>query len=70
MFRVMTVAPRDGTFIRLIFRPFMGCAQPDVIGQWQDHEEMPAGGAWFDRSGYYITPGPIGWLPEHGTLNQ
>jgi hypothetical protein len=67
--RAMATAPRDGTFIRLHFRPIMDCPRPDVVGQWQDHEEMPAGGSWFDRDGNYITPGPIAWSPEHGGVH-
>lgn len=66
-FRPISVAPRDGTFVRLRFRPFiLRPADHEQIGQWQAHDEMPAGGAWFDRGGHYITPGPIEWAPEIG----
>ena len=61
-------APRDGTFVRLFFRPgLMRDGLEPRTGQWQAHAEMPAGGAWFDRGGHYITPGPIAWAPEMGT---
>lgn len=54
-------APRDGTFIRLRFRPGFGREEIEVIAQWQAHDEMPAGGAWFDVHGRYVTPGPLFW---------
>lgn len=64
--KVMCLAPKDGTFVRLRFRPGVGRELREAVGQWQAHEEMLAGGAWFDREGNYITPGPYMWAPEHG----
>lgn len=57
-------APRDGTFLRLRSR-----ASPlyphgyQTQGRWEPHEEMPAGGAWFDADGNYVSPYPIAWAP-------
>jgi hypothetical protein len=66
--KAIATAPRDGTFVRLYFRPGFGRETANgILGQWQVHEEMPAGGSWFDKAGNYITPGPIAWLPETGT---
>lgn len=63
-FRHIETAPRDGTFIRLRFRPGFGREGMEAIGQWQPHQEMKSGGSWFDRDGSYITPGPLFWAPE------
>lgn len=62
-FRLIETAPRDGTFIRLRFRPGCGRENLEAVGQWQEHDEMPTGGSWFDRQGNYITPGPLFWAP-------
>lgn len=57
-------APRDGSFVRLRFRPTLVMPEDhEVVGRWQPHEEMPAGGWWFTRDGCYITPGPLFWAP-------
>ena len=64
-FKSIAIAPRDGSYIRLRFRAGIGRDQ-EVVGQWQPHEEMPAGGHWFDPDGNYITPGPLFWAPENG----
>ena len=66
--RAMCVAPRDGTYIRLCFRDLFDTPRPTVVAQWQDHTVLPAGGHWFDRDGNYVTPGPIAWQPEHGSV--
>ncbi len=65
-FKPLATAPRDGTFVRLRFRPGLGRETWESIGQWQPREDMPAGGHWFDHDGYYITPGPLFWAPENG----
>lgn len=66
-FRAIDSAPKDGTYVRLRFRPWLLMpADFEVIGQWQPHDEMPAGGWWFDREGCYVTPGPVSWAPEFG----
>lgn len=57
-------APRNGTFVRLRFRPSVWLPEDhEVEARWQPHEEMHAGGYWFDRHGYYVTPGPLFWAP-------
>lgn len=68
-FLLIESAPHDGTFIRLRFRPgLMMPAEREVVAQWQQHDEMPVGGWWFDREGFYVTPGPLFWAPESGRL--
>lgn len=67
-FKPISSAPRDGTYVRLRFRPGIGRDGLEAIGQWQPHDEMPAGGSWFDRDGCYITPGPTCWAPEIGSF--
>lgn len=52
-------APRDGTFVRLRFGGLH--EDREEIGHWQAHAHMKCGGAWFDRAGFYITPGPLFW---------
>lgn len=60
-------APRDGSFVRLRFRPALWMtAEHEIEAQWQRHEEMKVGGWWFDRQGYYVTPGPLFWAPIAG----
>ena len=60
-FRHIETAPRDGSFVRLRFGGlYEGREQ---IGRWQSHQHMKAGGAWFDRAGFYISPGPLFWKP-------
>lgn len=67
IFKPIDTAPRDGAFVRLRFRPWLLMpADHELIGQWQDHAEMPAGGAWFTRAGEYVSPVPTRWAPEHG----
>lgn len=69
-FRPINSAPRDGTFMRLRFRPgILRPADREEIGAWQAHSDMPAGGSWFTRAGEYISPGPLYWAPETGTFN-
>ncbi len=58
-FHFIETAPRDGTFVRLRFRPGIGREDREEIGQWQPHTEMKSGGAWFRQDGSYITPGPL-----------
>lgn len=58
-FKFIDSAPRDGSFLRLRFGANFG--DREEIGQWQSHDEMKAGGHWFDEQGYYITPGPVYW---------
>ena len=66
-FSLIETAPRDGSFIRLRFRTGMLVPENyERIGQWQRHDEMKAGGAWFDSEGHYITPGPLFWAPTVG----
>lgn len=63
-FRHIETAPKDGTFVRLRFRP--GLWMPDdheVEARWEPHEEMVAGGWWFTIDGGYVTPGPLFWAP-------
>lgn len=60
-FQHIETAPRDGRFVRLRFRPGLGRENLEAVGHWQPHAEMPAGGAWFDRDGFYISPGPLFW---------
>jgi hypothetical protein len=56
----ISTAPKDGTFVRLYFKRGFGQELLDgTIAQWQAHEAMPAGGAWFCRSGSYITCGTV-----------
>ena len=63
-FRHIETAPKDGTFVRLRFGQHSILSRADEeIGQWQEHEYMKAGGAWFDRDGFYVTPGPLFWAP-------
>jgi hypothetical protein len=65
-FRPIASAPRDGTFIRLRFRPnILRPAEEEAIGCWQDDAILPAGGYWRDREGGYIG-GPMLWAPEAG----
>lgn len=66
MWKLIATAPRDGTFIRLKVREGVLRKNTEFVGHWQRHDEMPAGGAWFDREGFYLTPGPIYWKPEQG----
>lgn len=64
-FRFMEDAPHDGTFVRLRFRPSVWTSiEHEVVAQWRPHVEMKAGGWWFDRQGYYVTPGPLLWAPR------
>lgn len=65
-FKPIGTAPKDGTFVRLRFAPGLGREHWEAVGQWQPHHEMKSGGAWFDRDGYYISPGPVVWAPETG----
>lgn len=60
-FQHIETAPRDGSFVRLRFRPGFGREDREEVGHWQVHEDMKAGGSWFDRDGFYITPGPLFW---------
>lgn len=63
--RVMCLAPKDGTFIRLRSRvTLLAPRGVDTVGQWKEHDDGFKG--WFDRAGNYITPYPIEWAPEHG----
>lgn len=66
-FRSIASAPRDGTFVRLRFRPGVGRETWETAGQWRalSGADLP-GGAWFDRDGNYVTPGPLFWAPEQG----
>jgi len=66
-FQHIETAPRDGTFIRLRFRPGLSREEREAVGQWQIHPLMPAGGAWLDPEGYYITPGALFWAPLPAT---
>ncbi len=63
-FQHIDTAPRDGSFVRLRFRRVEG----EQVGQWLAKDHMKAGGAWFDRDGFYVTPGPLFWAPTtiHG----
>lgn len=64
-FRFMEDAPRDGSFVRLRFRPSVWMPDDhEIVAHWQPHEEMKVGGWWFDRDGYYVTPGPLFWAPS------
>lgn len=65
-FQHIETAPRDGTFVRLRFRPWLLMpAEHEVVARWEPHDEMKAGGWWFDRKGCYVTPGPLFWAPSH-----
>lgn len=67
-FKNVASAPKDGTFIRLRFRPGLGREAWEVVAKWAKHDDMPAGGWWFDRDGCYVTPGPLYWAPEQGGI--
>lgn len=60
-FQHIETAPHDGSWVRLRFRR----REDEEIGQWQNHAHMKTGGSWFDRSGHYITPGPLFWSLAH-----
>lgn len=65
-FKYLDTAPFDGTFIRLRCRPGIGRDNRETVGQWR---VMPDGFCgWWDRSGFYISPGPLFWAPEHGAI--
>lgn len=61
-FQHIETAPKE-KYVRLRFRPGLNREDREEIGIWLPHSEMPAGGAWFDEDGNYITPGPLFWAP-------
>lgn len=65
--KVICLAPKDGTFLRLRCgtNRLGGNGWGETVGHWQSHEDMKAGGAWFDRDGCYLSPWPQMWAPEH-----
>ena len=67
MRKPIATAPKDGTPIKVFFRPGLNREWADgVVVRWQDHAEMPAGGSWFLMNDIYLTPGPIEWAPVQG----
>ncbi len=67
-FQHIETAPRDGSWLRFRFRRVE--YEEEIVGQWQNHAGMKTGGSWFDRSGHYITPGPLFWAPALSSQNQ
>jgi hypothetical protein len=66
-FKTIDCAPRDGTFVRLRFRPgILMMGDHEELGAWRPDASMIAGGWWFNRGGFYVTPGPLFWAPEEG----
>ncbi len=65
--REITTAPHDGTFIRLERFGRIGSYVEPEIGQWR--EEPNGFKGWWDRAGFYLSPPPTHWLPEHGSVN-
>lgn len=61
--KVICLAPKDGTLVRLRcgLNRLGGRGWGETVGHWQAHEEMPSGGAWFDRDGCYLSPAPEMW---------
>lgn len=62
-FQHIDTAPKDGTLVRLRFRPGLGREDREEIGLWVESEAMIGRGHWLSDEGYYITPGPLFWAP-------
>lgn len=65
-FKRLDTAPFDGTFVRLRYRPFVGCDQGERIGRWR---VMPDGFmGWFNKDDE-VVGAPLFWAPIDGTFN-
>lgn len=70
-FRNIEDAPRDGSFVRLRFRPSVWMSDDhEVQARWVADAGMRADGWWCDRQGYYVTPGPLFWAPISPLMEQ